>query len=295
MKKIFFTVLSLISFAAFAQQPILVDMAPKDANSITQSAFRVSIPQATLNDVKKDWLKYMSNNSKGKANEENGEFIQYRAVNKNISPKPFDIYSKLLETTQGVEIAVRLTQNNKSFVSKNINDGTDLAVKKYLHDFAVIQYRNAVQLELDREIEKQKQLEKKLSALIDEEEKSAQKIINNQRSTGLAVEAISVKDSDIQSATDKIHDQKQMVTYTASDPNAHKGAKKTLKELESEKKDLQKASTSEGKQIDSRDIENREEERKIKDLQQQQELVMKSLENQKKLIFEVRNKLANIK
>lgn len=295
MKTLLFTILSAFSMVAFAQKTITVDVIPQPAGNNAQTVFSTDIPQANLKDVKKDWMKYISKDSKGNPKEENGEYIQYRAAYKNISPRPFDVYSKLTETSEGVRLTAWFTQNGRVFLSKESYSSDNMAVQKYLRDFAVEQYRNAVQSELKMEQDKLSTLEKEFASSVNDEEKSIKTMNENDRSTEKAYSDIATNNSDIQNSSYKINDQKEMVANTASDPNANKGAKKTLHELENEKKDLQKENDSKNKDIDSRDKENREEERKNMDAQQQQHFKMSALETQKLKVNEVQNKLANIK
>ena len=138
-------------------------------------------------------------------------------------------------------------------------------------------------------------MEKELTALIKEDEKSLKKISENQRSNERANDAIVTNNGDIQSSSDKISDQKEMVEMTASDPKAAKGAQKTLDDLEHEKKDLQKQNETEGRNMDSRNKETREEERNTTDSQQAQAVKTADIEKQKLIVHVVQTKLDNIK
>ena len=65
----------------------------------TYPCFSAEIPRAKLKDVQKDWKKYISAGSKAKVLEANDEISIAGAINKNISSDPFNVYSRLLETT----------------------------------------------------------------------------------------------------------------------------------------------------------------------------------------------------
>ena len=293
MKRILFAVLSVFTFSVFAQKQITVDLAPQTRGK-KDLAFVVEIPQAALKNVESDWLKYVGYGSKGKATEVDGEHLQKGAVNKNISSKPFNIYSKLLETTEGVRLMVWLDKRNTAFISKHPRSGLDYAVQKYVRDFAVMKYRQAVLTELIAEQDKLKELEEELAGFIREEERSVMTISDNERSTVRANDAIAVNNSDIKISSNKIYRQKEMVTYTASDSNATKGAQKTLSDLKTEKENLQKDNEAQGMSIDSRNKENRKEERRTTGSQQDQELKMAEIEKQKQRVQEVQTKVDNI-
>lgn len=295
MYKLVLTVLlSGFSFSIFAQNPINVEVIPRSINN-DQLVFLVIIPQTNLKDVEKDWHKYVGKKSKGKAIQENGVHLQYGATNDNISSEPFEVYSKLLETNKGVHLRVWLMQNNAAFISEDPNSGLDLAVRKYVSDFAVDQYRNAVQQELKAEEHKQKDLEKELARLIKDQERSMKRINKNERSKEITTDEIATNDRDIDQASYKIYDQKEMVEGTSSDRNANKGAKKTLDDLEDEKKDLQKENNKQEQNIDDWDKENREEERNITDTEQKIVWKTADVEMQKQKVHEVKTKLEKIR
>lgn len=292
IKQILFLVLVTFSLGAVAQNPIVVNVSPAPMSMDTQRSFVVVIPQTILKEVKSDWLKYTGKGSKGKATELNGELLQTGAVNKNISSDPINVYSKLTETTEGVRLNVWLDEKS---VSSKPNNGQHLAVQKYVYDFSVQQYRAAVQKELKTEQAKQKKLENDLSGLIKGEEKAVKTVSENERSTERANDAIATNYRDIDNSTEKISDQKQNVERNAADANAAKGAKKTLGELQDEKKDLQKENEKQSKKIDSRNKENRAEVRHMVASQENQEAKIAALEKQKLIVHAVQEKLNNIR
>ena len=110
MKQIFFA-LSLIIAASslLAQKPIAVEESARIMSKGSFAAYTSLIPQTTLKDTEKDWMKYIATGSKLKAALLNGEYVLKGAVNKNVSPNTFNVYSKLLETTEGVNLTVWLT------------------------------------------------------------------------------------------------------------------------------------------------------------------------------------------
>lgn len=295
MKKIIFAVLTILCVTAQAQNAIIIETLPQSNTITSQSSFYVEIPQATTKDVKKDWLNYVGKKSKGRSSENNDIYQQLGVVNKNISPNPFDIQSRFIETPTGVRIVIVLFQNNKSFISEDVTSSSNLAVKKYLYDFAIPQYRTVVKAELEAEKDKQVALEKELTNLNKKEDASIKTISENERFNERANEAIIVNNADIESTTTKISDQKDMVDITSADPNATKGAKKTLSDLESEKVTLQKEGEAYGKHMDDKNKDNRAAERRNINTNQKQEMKLKEIEAQKAKVAEVQNKLNNIK
>ncbi len=295
MKNILSSALFVLPFAVFAQQFVTVDAIPQTLINDTNVSFLVVIPQASYQDVEKNWLKYVAEGSKGRADEADGIYHQSGAFNGNLSAYPFNVHSKLMESSEGVRLTAWFTQNNAAFISHDSTSDSHLAVKKYLRDFAVQEYREAVKCELKGEQDKLDEMDKELAALIENEEKSVKKINENERSNVRSNEAIVTTDSDIQSSTHKIYDQKEMVKNTASDPKATRGAKRTLKNMEGNKRNLQKKNEKQGSNIDARNKENRHEKRSMVNSRKFQKTKTVEIEKQRQKVQEVQTKLDNIK
>jgi hypothetical protein len=261
----------------------------------TQPSFLVEIPQVTLAEVEKDWLKYLGRESKEKNTATGMEQHQAGIININISGSPFHVYSKLVEVSGEVHLTAWFTENDTVFFSKESDNDRFLAAEKFLYDFGVREYRQTVQSELTTEQKKQAALENKLAGLIKDEERSIRKISENERSIQKEKDAGITNTSDRYTTSSKIEDQKDMVDQTSSDPNATKGAKKTLKELENEKKKSQRLTETQGQNIDTWNKENRTEERLITESRENQALTVQDIDTQKQKVQEVQAKLGSIK
>jgi hypothetical protein len=281
-----------ISFSANAQHPIVVNNTPSPINMDTQRSFVVVIPQTHLKEVSRAWQKYTGKGSKGKSSQTDGVYVQAGTVSKNIAPAPFNLYSRLVETKEGVRLNVWLDESSRTTVP---NSGQHLAVQKYVYDFALSQYRDAVKEELKTEQKKLHELEKDLARLIRGEDKSSNAISKNERATDRANDAIATNRSDIEKSDEKISDQKDNVERNAADYNAAKGARKTLGELEDDKKGLQKSNEKQGKNIDQMNKENRASARSIASAQENQQTKITAVEQQKEVVRAVQTKLAQIK
>ena len=301
--------LCFIYIASFGQSNTLTDSSavnissPSDLKVTTTLTMRldsqgfvsVTIPQTVQRQVQKDWIEYAGRGSKGKSTVVNGDNIQYGAVNKNISPSQFDISCRLLGTNDGVRVTVWLTENNSLLVSREQNSDRTIALQKYVHDFAVVEYRQAVLNELKAEQAKQKIMENELTKQIKEDEKAGKRIEGDKASILHTKDAITTSNNDIQSVTAKIESQKVMVDNNAADPNASKGAKKTLRQLEDQKKDLQKLNDKRGKEIMSWSNDIRADERVIADDKEKEAAKRANIEKQKQTIQAVQAKLDEIK
>lgn len=284
-----------LSVNAVAQKEIVVDEAPRAMSRDTQFSYLVDIPQATLKITEKNWLNYVSADSKGAATFVNGEHLQTEVNNKNISSQPVNIYSKLIETTEGVRLTVWITEKNFSFIANNPNSIEDLAIQKFVRDFAVKEYKEAVQEELKTEQNKQKELEKNANNSSKDYEHSNTKISKDQRTILQSKDNISTNTADIARTTLKIEEQKKMVEKTAADPNANKGAKKTLHNLEQSKENLQKQNNQLNKKIEDAEKEIREEIKNASTVQQKETFQSPELEAQRLKVYSIQTKLNNIK
>ena len=261
----------------------------------SQGFVSVTIPQMEQRQVQKDWVEYAGRGSKGKATVINGDNLQYGAVNKNISPSQFDISCRLLGTNEGVRVTVWLTENNTLLVSKEQNNDRTQALQKYVYDFVVIEYKQAVMNELKNAQGKQKGMENELTKLIKEDERSGKRIDGDKASIQHTNDAIITGNNDMQSMTAKIELQKGMVDNNAGDPNASKGAKKTLSELEDQKKNLQKQNDKRGKEIMNWTDEIRADERALADDKEKESAKRANIETQKQIVKEIQAKLNSIK
>jgi len=295
MKHIIYLTLAFLPLAVCAQTQVTVTEGKQLMSKGIQPSLLVEIPQVTLAEVEKDWLKYLGKESKEKNTTTGMEQRQAGIINDNISGKPFNVYSKVVEVSGGVHLTVWFTENDTVFFSKESDSERQLAVEKFVYDFGVREYRQTVQKELNNEQKKQSALENKLAGLIRAEEQSRKKIGENERSIQKEKEAGVTNTSDRNTTTSKIEDQKDMVDYTSSDPNATKGAKKTLKELENDKKKSQNLTENQGKNIDTWNKENRAEERLIIESREDQLLTVQDINIQKQKVQEVQVKLDSIR
>src|SRR4029078_9237789 len=122
------------------------------------------------------------------------------------------------------------------FMSSTENPQQSGVIKKYLRDFALVQYKDIVKKELAEEKRKQSQLENQLEDLVHSKQRSEHNINeskrtieNNNRDIESTTKQIVIKDEEIVK-------QKSMVsTLKGSGGKEEKLAEKNLKNLESEK------------------------------------------------------------
>jgi Sec-independent protein translocase protein TatA len=298
--KVFGTMMStavIVTFSsvAFPQESINIRMASVELSGNTRNSYTIDIPQVSLKDVERDWQRIVGKRAKGKEPFVRGENIQEGVGNKNISPEPFTLYSKLIETTTGVRITVLLGQNDVVSVSGFTNTNQGLVMQEFMTDFAVSAYREAVETELKVEAKKLSDLESGISKAIKTEEKTNMIITENERDNERAAYVIATNKRDIKRTTHDITDQKEVVFWTAALPNANKGAKKTLDEMKDEKRGLQNENEKTNEDISDRNKETRAADKKKDAAHRVHDTKATAIDAQREVVAGVKRKLDSIK
>jgi len=294
MKKIFIAILCCTSMSAFSQNIVMLDTSVVMSKGL-QPAIQINIPQISQKTLKHDWLKHIGKLSKEKASETESENLLTEVSNPNISPTSFKVYSTLIETTSGTKLTVWITSDDITFYSKGTNVDQHMAIQKYLYDFSFSEYQMVVMDELKTETNRSVELEKELTGLIKDHERSLKIISEDEGSIQKANDDILVNNSDMKNLSAKILLQKNLVDKTASDENANKGARKTLKDLENEKENIEALKETNNKHIISWNKEIREKERNITDLIEKQSLKETEINLQKGKVQIVQSKLDSLK
>lgn len=293
-KMILYPLMLLIPFFAIAQT-IPIQQSTQPCSHGDQPAFQLLIPEAKLKDIERDWTRYLKAKAKGKTEEIAGEIVMYGAVKKNIAPDGFNVFSKLLETTEGVMITAWFMRSDSAFMSKEKDSNQTLAVEKYLQDFAIPEYKSIVKGELNSENKKLSDLQNDLKGFINSEEKSNSKINENERSINRNKTQIRTNENDQKNQQSRIGKQKTVVESLKSTPgDAYKEAGKTLKEMENGLKKLVNENEKLNKQIDKWEKEIREEGRNIDQSKQDQSLKNTAIERQRAVVKSVEDKLKSI-
>ncbi|MFI5218562.1 MAG: hypothetical protein ACHQNT_03655 [Bacteroidia bacterium] len=272
----------LFSSSAFAQKPIVVEEVIKEMSRGMQTGYEVLIPEITLRDAKSALSKYLRKDSRGKVEEAKGELFINGAVNKNISADLFTVYSKLLETDDGVKLTAFFTENDTLFFTSSLNPDQGIAIKKYLRDFALMQYRDLVKKDLETQERKQKELEHQLGELIKAKQKSERVISESKRTIENNKKEIALNNQQDNDKAAAVLSQKQIVSsLKGSGGEEEKVAEKTLKNLQNDKRKLEKEKESLEREIDKLTIRIEDEQRSIENNLKAQEGKNNEIEKQK--------------
>lgn len=260
-----------------------------------QPGFQVTIPQAKQKDVVSAYDKVLEQNTKSVAREISGELVSYGVVNKNLSDKPFIVYAKFLEITEGVVMTVFVSEDSLNFISdKSESDKVDV-IKKTLHDFAANEYRKAVTKHLQAEKDVLKRLNDELEDMLSDENSNIKGISSRQRE----IENDKIKLEQNRSAqaakAEQIASQQRMIDNIDNKESPESAlATKNLKAFQGDKRSLDKEAAKTGRNIDNNGEEIRELQHKNEELKRQQEDIKNKIAEQEKYIAAIEKELNGI-
>lgn len=205
-KKITFLLLAILPYLGFAQKELKITEQEKEMSMGARNAYVVDIPQAKLKDVISDFKKYIKKDAKGKSNEDKGEISMLGAVNKNISSMPFNVFGRFVESSEGVTVSIWVA-DGENFVSSKATPDKSVAVSKYLKDFAIEQYKQAVKDELEKEKEKAKAEQKILEGFAKDQKKAESNIEDHKAE--IANREKKIKEEEANIGTAKANQEKQ--------------------------------------------------------------------------------------
>jgi hypothetical protein len=255
MKNIIIAALTAFSTAASAQDQssdtfrIATCRTTISTNIDAKGYISVQIPQHTLQDAQQDWLTYIGYGSSGQTIAVNGESLQAGMINKVISPDPFNLSSRLVETIGGIRLTVWFTEPDMLRARHEQNVNSNQALQKYVLDFATLEYRRTVQDELKFSQVRQVDLQNELSRLMSDEASLVKKISKNQAQIKCANETIAIYNESIKKLTDQI-DFKRAITKNAdSEAKSETGTQKEMSRMLDERKNLSTANDQMRKDI----------------------------------------------
>ena len=296
MKKLFFALLTFILPAVGFSQSLTVNEVSANMSKGVNKGFEVEIPATAVKDVEKDWKRTLTTGSKAKLSEGNGEIVLRGGDNKNISSKPFTLYSILVSNNDGVKLTVWFTYDDTTFISPHSGKSEANAVSLFVHDFATAEYFLAIKSMYKKERDKLEKQKDDLEKSIKSQEKSSLKITDNKRAIARAQDDLLTNDNDQKEATVAINlQQAELNKDRSGNPEIYKAADKELKELQDAKKKLQDRDQALHKKIDEWNKEITTEERNITTEKQTQSQATEAIEKQKQLIQNLASKLKAIK
>ena len=250
-------ILFLFSIPAIAQDSLEVKEVIQPFSKGNHTGYTVIIPQAKLKDVSSGWKKYLRERTKANYSALDKEFILTKSIVPDISSDSIIIYTKFFETPKNTQLNVFVSHGTSMFYNSNDNPETASKIKSFIRNFAVAQYRSAVQDEMDTEQKKLSQLERELKALEQETEKAEKTIKSNKRENERLENEIKSNLREQEGKTNEIDRQRLLLTTHIRNAEQRKEEEKKLKDLEQAMKKLKKKNESLHKNIEKNENENK--------------------------------------
>lgn len=280
----------------FAQDSLNVSQVEKAMSHGTHVGFTVDIPQAKLKDVVNAWKKYIKR-GETKASVENSEDeyqISGTALT-NISAQPMNVYTTIKEAEKAIRLTSFFTEDDSNFISTSLNAEKASATEKLMKDFARMQYRLAVENELNEETKNLEKLENQKEDLINDNEKSNKNISEYERKIGRAKAEIESNGSEQSKLRADVANQKEIVRSTTPKTETYDLEEKKLNSLEKELKKLEKQGENLHSDIDGWNSDIRSEKRNIEKTDDEIKEKKEAISKQKDHVKDVKEKMLNIR
>jgi low affinity Fe/Cu permease len=263
MRYLLLFVLTLTLAIAEAQDTLQVTEVQKTFSKGQHTGFSVYIPQAKQKDVTSDWKKYQREKNKSDYNEVKGEYILSKTIIPEISSDSIIVYSIVSAGTTQINLTAFVTGNDSVFYNSSINPNISGKINTYIRNFAVHQYRKAVNDELTLEQKTLKSIEEDIESLEKDNEKMEKKIKNNERDINNLESEIKSNLNEQEINSKAIYHQQQVIATFLEKSDLKSQEEDKLKDLEKIKKKLVKQNNGFHNDIDDLEADNKSLKKKI--------------------------------
>ncbi|MDP2422953.1 MAG: hypothetical protein Q8M23_01280 [Bacteroidales bacterium] len=259
--------------SARSQEFIKVEQGLLKAPKGDVTAFKVKIHQGRVATVAKAWQKTLTRNTRSKVKASANEFFIENVIIDKISDEPMNIYSALTEQSQRVELVAAFELEGVFMDEYNTRQTIVEAAKSFMLEFAIQQYKVAVQGELDKEEKVLKSLQSNLNQLMKQNTDYRKTIASREQKIMSTEEEIKGETSQRERKYDEIVAQRIYIGTIKNDPEQLKAHQASLKKMENDRKKMLRKIESMHKKIVSlradiqkahRDIAINEGQQKIK-------------------------------
>jgi hypothetical protein len=146
------------------QIPVTLEVITDD-KGIDRQVYTVTIPLVELKKTDRLWREHLEETAFGWGAEKNGVYRQTGILEKSVSTRRFSVNSETVMTESGVRLTIWFEQKKRPFVAEKSGDRLDVALKRYIHDFAINRYRNGIQSRLKDEQRAKQKLELQQASL----------------------------------------------------------------------------------------------------------------------------------
>lgn len=302
MKKVIVLAIISIVFSAHiiagssGSQPvkeITVETVTKDISRGKQPGMKIDIYQATKKDVVKDWSKLISKNTKAKVEERENEVFIIGASIAEVSTAPLNIYAVINDYIDHIEVNV-FFETPDGFITKENAETEFLSCRKFLREFGVFAYKDAVSQEKKKEEKSLDGLNNELKNIVQTNDKLHKNIAKEERDIIDAQNDIKANDLEQERLRTEIHNGKVRL-YDIRGEEARKEAEKEVKELEKNLDGLKRKNENLHKEIVNSEADIRSYERAIDDNNLLVARKETEIDRQLEVIYQVEQKLLAIR
>lgn len=283
---LFTIALSLFSVAG-AQNPIVVSEEEFAFGNGNVPGYAVTIPEVSYEQTLKDWVKYLESGTRSKVVEKGNNLSIFGAKVKPLSDDPVNVYSTVTNDNNGVKIQAAVEMERDRYAGS-----TEYAnARKYLFDFAKDQYVAVVNDQLNEEEKKLRDLEKDLNSLENDQEKM-------EKSSASARETIEEERqrlADLNSSLAALSPEQYQGGDSARFTGMGAASPETVKDLEKDRKKINRDIKSAKDNIEKAEREIRENERDLPGNIDRQADARRLVEEQERVVEFHKQKLETIK
>lgn len=290
----------LVPLFSISQENIEVIQKSVSMSQGEQPAYIVNVPQSDYELVLNAWKKVIRQNTKSKVEEKEHElYIAGTHINA-IHHQPINIYSAVINKDSVVKVVAVYEIDSVFFAfseeEPNLkNEKTHHHIKNFMRDFAVNQYKYAVEIELSDAEKLLKTKNKELKDLGKQNEVYQKEMKENEQNIKSSEDLISSYEKDSERKLSEINSKKESIAKLANEPELEDQAKDQLKTLEKEKKSIGDKLEKEQKNIVKNQSNIEELNRYIEDNIEKQTAKKAEIESQEDVVDAVKAKLSGIK
>lgn len=280
-----------------AQEVVKVEQTVINLSEENIPALKVKIYQANIEDVIKEWGKLVVSETDKKSRKKpivsKNDYAIDSVSLSQISDKPINVTSIFSQHDWGVEMMTALKLNGSYLDSTN--KMVYQRASRFIRDFALSKYYDAVEVELSDEERELKALENRLDQLMKENTGLRKDISSYEQDIVDANEEIAIQKANREAKNMQIMEQESIITRVRGDKLLVKEQKKILNDLKRDRQKISNRISKEERNIITANSNISKANRSISMNEQQQEKQNELIRLQMEYIDSVRLKLDAIK
>lgn len=274
----------ILSFGTKAQNPIEVSDDFLELGNGSVPGYTVIIPEADYETTKKEWIKLLQDGTRSKVDENKSMISIFGAKVKPVSDGPVNVYSKIMQENG----AIKLQAAFETEKDKYLGSAEYANARKYLFDFAQDQYVAVVDGQLNAEKKKLRDLESDLNALVRDQERIEKSDNDNQETIETERQRLADLKDSLANLGESTYQGESVTGMGAPTPD-------DLKDIEKNRKKLNKDIRSAEKEIQDAQSEMAANDRELPDVMRRQDEARRKVEDQQAVVQKLEDKLDNIK